>query len=258
MTTHATVTQSLPQNINTVEGNGLAVFVDNNDGQLKLKDVDGIVQLVTAYTGSGGTGGNGILSINAVTLPAQFLITGTSGTDFAITNVGANHVFNLPDASTSARGVINTGAQIIKGQKTFTDNGFFLGDLDVAGTLTAEAKSFLIKHPDPDKNGWDLQHGNLEGGEHGIYHRGRIQGSNIIYLPTYWKFLVNAHTISVHLTSAKGRFHYFVEDVSLESVRISKNEGDLLTYDCYYLITAERRDIGKLKVEITPQEKQYR
>jgi hypothetical protein len=185
------------------------------------------------------------------------MTAGTSGTDFAIQSVGNTHTFNLPNASTSSRGVVSTGAQDIKGVKTFTDNAFFQGDVDIAGTLTAEAKSFLIPHPDPDKQGWDLQHGNLEGGEHAIYYRGRIQGTNMIYLPSYWKFLVSLHTISVHLTSAKGDSNYFVEDVTLESIRIAKSVGDWFSYDCYFIIHAERRDIGKLKVEITPQEKQY-
>lgn len=249
------VTRSLAGDIKTVEGNGLAVFVDQTDAILKLKDVDGVIQPVTAYTGTGGT--SGIQSINSLTQPQQYLVTGTSGNDFAVQSSGNTHTFNLPDAGTSARGVMSTTTQSIAGIKTFTDNAFFLGDVDIAGTLTAEAKSFLIPHPDPSKQGWDLQHGNLEGGEHAIYVRGRLQGTNIIYLPTYWKYLIHLSSISVHLTSAKGDYRYFVEDVNLETIRIGKNEGDSFSFDCYYLIHAERRDIGKLKVEITPQEKYW-
>ena len=255
--TTSVLTTSLARNINTVEGNGLYIFLDDSDYVLKLKDVDGNIQPVSDFVGSGGTSGGGIQSINALTAAAQFLTTGTSGSDFAVQSSGNTHTFNLPDASTSARGVVSTGPQNIKGVKTFTDNAFFQGDVDILGTLTAEAKSFLIPHPDPDKQGWDLQHGNLEGGEHAIYYRGRIQGTNMIYLPSYWKFLVSQHSITVHLTSAKGDFNYFVEDVTLESIRIAKSEGDWYSYDCYFIIHAERRDIGKLKVEITPQEKQY-
>jgi hypothetical protein len=251
------LTASLGRNIITVEGNGLAIFVDDTDFVLKLKDVDGNIQAVSDFVGSGGTSGGGIQSINALTASAQFMTAGTSGTDFAVQSSGNTHTFNLPNASTSARGVVSTSAQTIKGVKTFTDNAIFQGDVDIAGTLTAEAKSFLIPHPDPDKQGWDLQHGNLEGGEHAIYYRGRLQGTNMIYLPSYWKFLVSLHTITVHLTSAKGDSNYFVEDVSLENIRIAKSVGDWFSYDCYFIIHAERRDIGKLKVEITPQEKQY-
>ena len=57
------VTQSLARNIKTVEGNPLVVFVDQTDGALKVKDVDGIVEPVTNYTGSGGT--SGIQTINS-------------------------------------------------------------------------------------------------------------------------------------------------------------------------------------------------
>lgn len=250
-----TVTKSLARNIKTVEGNPLVVFVDQIDGALKVKDIDGIVEPITNYTGSGGT--SGIQTLNSLTNPNQLLVTGTSGADFAIQSSGNTHTFNLPDASTSGRGVMNTGTQKFAGVKTFADNSFFEGDVDIAGTLTAEAKSFLIPHPDPSKQGWDLQHGNLEGGEHAIYVRGHLQGTNIIYLPTYWKFLVHLNSITCHLTSAKGDYRYFVEDVNLEHVRIGKNEGTLDTFDCFFLIHAERRDIGKLKVEITPMEKQY-
>jgi len=248
------VTKSLARNIKTVEGNPLVVFVDQTDGLLKIKDVDGITEPVTNYTGSGTSG---IQSINGLTNPTQFLTTGSSGSDFNIQSSGNTHLFNMPDAGTGVRGVVNTTTQRIDGIKTFGDNTFFLGDVDIAGTLTAEAKSFLIPHPDPAKQGWDLQHGNLEGGEHAIYVRGRLQGTNIITLPTYWKYLVHLQSISVNLTSAKGDYRYFVEDVTLEDIRIGKNEGDVSTFDCYFLIHAERRDIGKLKVEITPQEKQY-
>lgn len=119
------LTTSLARNINTVEGNGLCIFVDDTDLVLKLKDVDGNVQPITDFTGSGGTSGGGIQSINALTASAQFMTAGTSGTDFAIQSVGNTHTFNLPNASTSSRGVVSTGAQDIKGVKTFTDNAFF-------------------------------------------------------------------------------------------------------------------------------------
>ncbi len=49
------------------------------------------------------------------------LSTGTVGTDFNIALHTANTItFNLPDASASARGVVNTGSQIFAGPKTFT------------------------------------------------------------------------------------------------------------------------------------------
>lgn len=96
--------------------------------------LDGISGAITLVAGTGITitpsGQNitiastdlaaAITSINADTTAAQLLTVGTSGIDFAITNPGSgSHVFNLPDASASARGVVTTGTQTFAGAKTF-------------------------------------------------------------------------------------------------------------------------------------------
>jgi len=48
------LTRSKPASIFTPEGNSLAVFIDVNDGELKLKDVFGGVQLFSDLAGGGG------------------------------------------------------------------------------------------------------------------------------------------------------------------------------------------------------------
>lgn len=70
----------------------------------------------------GGGGGSGITSLNGLTGAAQTLITGSSGTNFNISSSGTVHTFNLPDASTTARGVVNTGGQTFTGTKTFIND----------------------------------------------------------------------------------------------------------------------------------------
>lgn len=65
---------------------------------------------------------NGIVSLNGLTEQSQTFTEGTSGDDFKISSVGATHTFNLPDASSTARGVINTGTQTIAGWKTFNES----------------------------------------------------------------------------------------------------------------------------------------
>ena len=55
-------------------------------------------------TVSGG-GGSGITSINALNAVAQFMVTGSAGNDFNIVSAGATHTFNIPSASTTARGL---------------------------------------------------------------------------------------------------------------------------------------------------------
>jgi hypothetical protein len=43
-----------------------------------------------------------------------------NGTDFNIVSSGSVHTFNLPDASATARGLVNTGTQTFTGTKTFS------------------------------------------------------------------------------------------------------------------------------------------
>jgi predicted heme/steroid binding protein len=60
-------------------------------------------------------------TLNGLPLSAdQTFATGTAGTDFNIVSAGTVHTFNIPDASASARGLINATTQTIGGAKTFT------------------------------------------------------------------------------------------------------------------------------------------
>ena len=72
--------------------------------------------------------------------------------------------------------------------------------IDTAGNLRATTKSFDIEHP--TKPGKRLVYGALEGPEHGVYHRGTVEGKGKIQieLPEYWSKLVN-EDYSIQLTS---------------------------------------------------------
>ena len=72
--------------------------------------------------------------------------------------------------------------------------------VDANGNLRATTKSFDIPHP--TKEGMRLVYGVLEGPEHGVYHRGTVEGKGIIkvMLPEYWSKLV-CPDYSVQLTS---------------------------------------------------------
>lgn len=47
------LTKSLGQNIQPVDGNGLSTYVDDNDGLLKLKDINGCVSPMSTYVSGG-------------------------------------------------------------------------------------------------------------------------------------------------------------------------------------------------------------
>ena len=71
--------------------------------------------------------------------------------------------------------------------------------VDGNGNLRATTKSFDIPHP--TKEGKRLVYGVLEGPEHGVYHRGTVEGKGniLIELPEYWTQLVN-DSYSIQLT----------------------------------------------------------
>ena len=121
-------------------------------------------------------------------------------------------------------------------------SGHFIS-LDVAGSFTAETKSFLIDHP--TKTGMKLQYGSLEGPENGVYVRG-ITSGNVIDLPDYWPDLVDKDTITVNLTpQGHSQPNLFVKTHDNRSVVI-ESDRPIMTH---YTIFAERKDVAKLEVE---------
>jgi hypothetical protein len=60
-----------------------------------------LCQVVTTFS-------KGLTTLNNLTRQIQFLATGTSGTDFAISSSTATHTFNLPTASATNRGALSS------------------------------------------------------------------------------------------------------------------------------------------------------
>ena len=120
--------------------------------------------------------------------------------------------------------------------------------MHVSGTLSAGNKLFDIEHP--TKPGKRLRHGSLEGPENGVYARGKLEGgSNVIELPDYWKGLVDPETITVQLTPFGHFQELFVGEIQWGTKIIVKNNAGS-GIRCYYYVQAERKDIGKLEVEV--------
>jgi hypothetical protein len=64
--------------------------------------------IFTVTQQAGIMAGTGITAINSLTGAAQTMVTGSAGTDFAISSVGTAHTFNIPTASASNRGLLSS------------------------------------------------------------------------------------------------------------------------------------------------------
>ena len=73
-----------------------------------------------------------------------------------------------------------------------------------SGVIRGSSKSFCIPHPTKAKK--NLVYGCLEGPEHGVYHRGTVEGKGIVRidLPEYWSKLVAKGDYTVTLTGWNG------------------------------------------------------
>jgi hypothetical protein len=117
-----------------------------------------------------------------------------AGTGMTITATSAVGVGLGSTAYLTIQSLTGDEAALIKNNAYFVRGvnaaGARLFSVDVAGNLRATTKSFDIPHP--TKEGARLVYGVLEGPEHGVYHRGTVEGNGVIQinLPEYWHKLV--------------------------------------------------------------------
>jgi len=121
----------------------------------------------------------------------------------------------------------------------------FESTMIISGQLKAITKSFKIDHPIyPEK--MYLEHGSLEGPEHGAYQRGTGKGINkvIIDLPDYWPALVEDN-YTIHITS-KCKHNLYVYSQSPNNFEIRRIGNSILRREYIefdYFIIGERKDI---------------
>jgi hypothetical protein len=128
-----------------------------------------------------------------------------------------------------------TGSARVSGSMVVT------GSLFVSGSIFGIDKSFSIDHP--TQPGKRLVYGVLEGPEHAVYYRGRIQKEEI-ELPEEWVELVDESSITVQLTPIKHFQSIYVGEIKDNKVYL-KCEDHI---DCYYFIQGTRKDIQKLQI----------
>ena len=141
-----TGTQSFSGN-KTFTGNVIAqgtLTLNSGGNTYAFPTVRGTNGYLLQTDGAGGTSwvaapSTGIQSINSQTGSAQTIAIGTTAqsNNIGIVSAANTHTIHIPDASSSDRGVITTGAQTIAGAKTFNDN------LKTVGTFLSIGRTFL-------------------------------------------------------------------------------------------------------------------
>jgi hypothetical protein len=231
------------------------IFSDNG----KTWKYDGTAWRTLNVTGITG-GGTGLTAINAGN---AFLSSNSAGTALTyrtfLAGSGVTFSFNANSVTIESSGsgfVTGTGTSAYL--PLWTDGGTSLTDsimqqigdiVVVAGSIKAQTKSFKIQHPlDPNKY---LEHGSLEGPEHGIYQRGRASGKGTVQvdLPDYFQVL-SENDISVHITSRIPNNLYVSESNSkffkVKRVNSIFLRNEYIEFD--YFVIGERTDI-KLIIE---------
>jgi hypothetical protein len=101
--------------LKVVQGGGVTMSTLAGSGtRMVVADANGVLSTQAIPSGGGGSG----------TVTSVGLTIGSSGTDVNVSNspitTSGNITLNIPDASATARGLVNTGTQTFAGDKTFT------------------------------------------------------------------------------------------------------------------------------------------
>ncbi len=208
----------------------------------------------TLPTLNGGTGlssvgdGNSLLGVVGAGTTLEYK-TLTSGSGITITYSSGFINFDTTGSSMiSGSGTTGTIA-LFQDDNTISDSLIIQTGtmVQVAGSFKALTKSFKIPHPIDPKNKI-LEHGSLEGPEHGAYQRGTASGIGDVdvILPDYWPYLVEDN-YTVHLTS-RGNYNLFIKNQQADHFTVAKiGEIDNSTISFDYFIIGERKDT---KIEV--------
>jgi len=150
-----------------------------------------------------------------------------------------------------------TGRSITNGKKVINGALRITGRLQVAGNIKSptidklDRKIDIVRGIAQSKKGFDIPHPSksdhrlryicVEGPAAEVYLRGKLDGTNVIELPDYWKDLVDIETIGVTLTPIGVYQELFVDKIEWGTRIIVKNNlgGPI---KCDFVVFAERKD----------------
>ena len=158
-----------------------------------------------------------------------------------------------PVAGSANQVVYKDGGNAAAGSANFTFDES-TNELTVAGTFSATTKSFLIKHPTPEKDGMLLRYSSLESPFHGVRLSGRVtvDGSAVVDLPDYVKDLVHNsddENLSIQLTGIRTTNPISVGDIDVAKNRFTVHCDSAEPVECFWTFTATRKDVAPLIVE---------
>jgi hypothetical protein len=168
--------------------------------------------------------------VNTTSSPADYVYMHLNGTSTSTVtlerNTGPISTFNVEANNTNFSGTV-----------TATN---FIGTW--YGNSVGSVKAFDIPHP--AKEGYRLRYICLEGPEAEVYLRGKLESSNIIELPDYWKNLVDIETVGVTLTPIGVYQELFVEKIEWgQKIVIKNNLGGPIK--CSYVVYGQRKDVPR-------------
>jgi len=94
------------QTIIDITENNTEVVVNTTQNIVEVNENNTIISV--QIIGVQGPKGDGITSINTLTATNQFITTGTSGADVNVVSVVDTHTINIPTASATKRGAVNS------------------------------------------------------------------------------------------------------------------------------------------------------
>lgn len=205
-------------------------------------------------------GGTGLTSVGSANTLLGVVGTGTT-LEYKSLNAGSGITItystgSISVAATNSGTVGGSGSTgtvpLFNSSSTLTDSLITQSGtmVQIAGNFKALTKSFKIPHPlDPQNK--ILEHGSLEGPEHGAYQRGTAEGTGdvLVSLPDYWSALVEPD-YNIILTS-RGNYNLYIKEQNLNYFIVSKIKYEHydvdLTTKFDYLCLGERKDF---KIEV--------